>query len=105
MLTEALAKESKDAGGYVNVGKITPGIMITNFIGTSMGDGEKIELDQKTKNVYNILGDRPETIAKFMVEKMDSNQKNGVKFVWLTSMRAMGRFIKATFGVKNDYFK
>lgn len=103
--TEALAKESKDAGGYVNVGKITPGIMITNFIGTSMGDGEKIELDQKTKNVYNILGDRPETIAKFMVEKMDSNQKNGVKFVWLTSMRAMGRFIKATFGVKNDYFK
>lgn len=52
--TEALAKESKDAGGYVNVGKITPGIMITNFIGTSMGDGEKIELDKKTKNVYNI---------------------------------------------------
>ena len=32
--TEALAKESKDNGNYVNVGKITPGIMITNFIGT-----------------------------------------------------------------------
>lgn len=102
--TEALAKESKDAGGYVNVGKITPGIMITNFIGTSMGDGEKIELDKKTKNVYNILGDRPETIAHFMVNKIINNKKNGVKFAWLTSRRAMGRFVKATFGIKNNFF-
>ena len=103
--TEALAKEADDAGGYVKVGKITPGIMITNFIGTSLGDGEKIELDEKTKNVYNILGDRPETIAEFMVEKMDKNTKNHVKFVWLTTMRAMGRFIKALFGKKNNYFE
>ncbi|MBP5678400.1 MAG: SDR family oxidoreductase [Bacilli bacterium] len=102
--TEALAKEADDAGGFVQVGKITPGIMITNFISTSMGDGEKIELDEKTKNVYNILGDKPETIAEFMVNKMDQNQKNHAKFTWLTTGRAMGRFIKATFGKKNHYF-
>ena len=100
--TEALAKEVKDTG--VIVGKITPGIMITNFIDTSLGDGEKIELDEKTKNVYNILGDRPETIAKFMVDKIESNTKNNVKFTWLTTSRAMSRFIKATFGIKNNYF-
>jgi len=103
--TEALAKESDDAGGYVKVGKITPGIMITNFIGTSMGDGEKIDLPEKTKNVYNILGDRPETIAKFMVEKISANTKNHAKFTWLTTGRAMVRFLKATFGMKNDYFQ
>ena len=102
--TDALAKESDDAGGYVKVGKITPGIMITNFIGTSMGDGDKIELDSKTKNVYNILGDRPEVIAEFMVSKMINNHKNHVKFTWLTTGRAMGRFIKALFGRKNNYF-
>ncbi len=101
--TEALAKEVKDTG--VLVGKITPGIMITNFIGTSLGDGEKIELDEKTKNVYNILGDRPETIAKFMVDKIENNTKNNVKFTWLTTGRAMTRFIKASFGKKNNYFK
>ena len=101
--TEALAKEIKDTG--VIVGKITPGIMITNFIGTSLGDGEKIELDEKTKNIYNILGDRPETIAKFMVDKIENNTKNNVKFTWLTTGRAFARFIKATFGIKNDYFK
>lgn len=102
--TEALAKESSESGNYVIVGKITPGIMITNFIGTSMGDGEKIELDEKTKNIYNILGDKPEVIAKYMVEKICKNNKNNVKFVWLSSTRAMGRFIKALFGIKNNYF-
>ena len=103
--TDALAQESHDAGEYVCVGKITPGIMITNFIGTSMGDGESITLDEKTKNVYNILGDKPEVIAKFMVEKILNNQKNHVKFTWLTTSRAMGRFIKALFGKKNNYFE
>ena len=110
--TEALAKESKDNGNYVNVGKITPGIMITNFIGTSMGDGDKINLSEKTKNVYNILGDKPEVIAKYMVDKICKNKSNNVKFVWLTTRRAVFRFIGAMLGkiviliIKNkDYIK
>ena len=103
--TEALAKEVDSIDGEILVGKITPGIMITNFINTALGDGEKIELDEKTKNVYNILGDRPETIADFMVKKMIANDKNNVKFTWLTTGRAMGRFIKAMFGKKNHYFE
>jgi len=101
--TEALAKESKLSGDIVKVGKITPGIMITNFINTSMGDGDKIELDEKTKNIYNILGDRPETIAEYMVERIINNNKNNVKFVWLSNLRATSKFIKAMFR-KNDYF-
>ena len=103
--TETLAKESEEIGGEVLIGKITPGIMITNFIGTAMGDGEKIELSPKTKNVYNILGDKPETIANFMVEKIITNQKNNVKFTYLTPLRAALRFLMAMFGKKNDYFK
>ena len=102
--TEALAKESKDNGNYVNVGKITPGIMITNFIGTSMGDGDKINLSEKTKNVYNILGDKPEVIAKYMVDKICKNKSNNAKFVWLTTRRAVFRFIWALFVRKNCYF-
>ena len=102
--TEALAKESKLTGDIVKVGKITPGIMITNFINTSLGDGEKIELDEKTKNIYNILGDYPETIAKYMVDKIIKNEKNNVKFVWLSNMRATSKFIKAMFH-KNNYFE
>ena len=73
--TEALAHEAEDQNTNVFVGKITPGIMITNFINTSLGDGAHIDLPEKTKKVYNILGDYPETIANFMVDKILNNKK------------------------------
>lgn len=102
--TEALAYEAEKQNTNILIGKITPGIMITNFIKTSLGDGEKIELDEKTKKIYNILGDYPETIAEFMVEKIIKNTKNNVKFVWLTNKRAAWRFMTSGFN-KRDFFK
>ncbi len=102
--TEALAHESEELKSNVIIGKITPGIMITNFIKTSLGDGEKIELDDKTKKIYNILGDYPETIAEFMVNKLINNQKNNAKFVWLSNIRAFTKFLTYSFK-KTDYFK
>lgn len=101
--TEALAFESQEKNTGVLVGKITPGIMITNFISTSLGDGTKIQLDEKTKKVYNILGDYPDTIAKFMVKKILENDKNNVKFTWLTNKKAAWRFA-TSFLNKKDYF-
>lgn len=102
--TEALAHEVGEINSNIFIGKITPGIMITNFIHTSLGDGKHIELDDKTKKVYNILGDYPETIAKFMVKKIINNKKNNVKFAWLTNRRAAWRFITSAFN-KRDFFK
>ena len=101
--TEALTKEAEVMNTKVCIGKITPGIMITNFISTSLGDGEKIELDEKTKKVYNILGDYPETIAEFMVDKIINNTKNNVKFMWLTNRRAALRFMTAGFNKRNFF--
>lgn len=102
--TEALAYEAEEEKTNVLVGKITPGIMITNFIDTALGNGEKIELDEKTKKVYNILGDYPETIANFMVEKIINNTKNNAKFTWLTNRKAAFRFMTAGFN-KRDFFQ
>lgn len=90
--------------GSALIGKITPGIMITNFITTSLGDGEKIELDEKTKKVYNILGDYPETIAEYMVDRIINNKKNNVKFAWLTNRRAAMRFMTSSFK-RRDFFQ
>ena len=103
--TEALAKESKElTDGKVQVCKITPGIMITSFITNANGGKTKIELPEKTKKVYNILGDYPQTIAKYVVPKVLSNTKNNAKIVWLTKAKAMGRFMTAGFN-KRDFFK
>ena len=102
--TEALAYEAEQKNTNVLIGKITPGIMITNFTHTALGDGEHIELDEKAKKVYNILGDYPETIANFMVDKIIHNNKNNVKFTWLTNRKAAFRFMTASFN-KRDFFK
>ena len=101
--TEALAFEVDEKKLNIQVVKITPGIMITNFINHSLGDKKEFELSDKVKMVYNILGDRPETIAEFMVQKIEKNTKNNVKLTWLTKKRAFGRFMKAPFK-KNNYF-
>ena len=59
--------------------------MIRNFINTSLGDGARIELPEKTKKVYNILGDYPETIANFMVGELPTTYRSGgFKFRALT---------------------
>ena len=81
---DSLAKEKEKKKLNILISKITPGNMITNFIHKSLGDGKKIEIPEKTKKIYNILGDYPETIAKFIVPKIITNEKNNVNFVWLT---------------------
>ena len=102
--TDALIHETKEKNINITIGKITPGIMITNFISTSLGDGKKIILDDKTKKIYNILGDYPETIAKFMVNKIIKNKKKYPKFVFLSNRRAAWRFMTSVFNRKN-YFE
>lgn len=102
--TVALAKESQElTGGKVIVGRLTPGIMITDFIKNANGDTTKVELSEKTKNIYNILGDYASTIAEYIVPRVIKNKKNNAKIVWLSNARAFGKFFKAMFK-KNNFF-
>lgn len=102
--TEALAKENEERKTNIIIGKLSPGIMITDFITNALGNKEKIELPEKTKKVYNILGDYPDVVAKFLVEGMLKNTKNNAKIEWLTSSKAAWRFMTAGFN-KRDFFK
>lgn len=100
---ESLAKEVDDKKLNIQIGLLAPGIMITDFVNHSMGTNG-FELSEKIKKVYNILGDKPDVIAKFTVNKIIKNNKNGVRFTWLTSSKAMWRFM--TSGTrKNRFFK
>ena len=99
---KALAKEVEEKKLNIQIGLLSPGIMITNFITHSMGN-EEFELPEKTKKVYNILGDYPDVIAKFLVGKMIENKKNGVRINWLTNRKAAFRFMTSSFN-KRDFF-
>ena len=100
--TESLAQEAEERKTGVIVGKLSPGIMITDFTTHSLVN-DSIELSEKTKKVYNILGDTPETVGKFLVDNMVKNTKNNVKINWLTNGKAFVRFLTAGFN-KKDYF-
>ena len=78
--------------------------MITDFITNALGNKEKINLPEKTKKVYNILGDYPDIVANFLVNKMITNTKNNVKIDWLPNWKAFIRFTTSGFN-KRDFFK
>lgn len=102
--TQALAKESAEKNTGVIVGRLSPGIMITDFITNALGNKEKINLSEKTKKVYNILGDYPDVVADFLVNGMIKNTQNNAKIEWLTNKKAAWRFMTAAFN-KRDFFK
>lgn len=99
---KALAKEVEEKKLPIKIGVLSPGIMITDFITHSMGS-EAFELPEKTKKVYNILGDYPDIIANFLVSKIVTNNKNNVKFNWLTNRKASFRFMTSGLN-KRDFF-
>lgn len=101
--TQALAKESEQCETGVIIGRLSPGIMITEFITNALGNKEKIELPEKTKKIYNILGDYPDVVAAFLVEKMLTNEKNNAHIEWLTNGKAAWRFMTSGFN-KRDFF-
>ncbi len=102
--TEALAKECETTKNGVIIGKLSPGIMITDFITNALVNKEKIELDEKTKKVYNILADYPDTVANFLVNGIINNKKNNAKIDWLPNRKAAWRFMTSAFN-KRDFFK
>ncbi|WP_346929121.1 SDR family NAD(P)-dependent oxidoreductase [Clostridium sp.] len=93
---KGLAKELDGTG--VIVGRLSPGMMLTDFI-TKTPDGEQSDVitDEKFKKIFNILADKPETVAKFFIPIILSNTKNDAKIAWLTNRKATWRFMIAGF--------
>ena len=101
--TMALAKEMEKNKVDVIVGRLSPGIMITDFLINSFRN-KKMELSAKNKKIYNILGDKPDVVAKYLVNKMVVNTDNNVRINWLSNGKAMLKFMTCMFN-KKDYFK
>ena len=101
--TVALAKELEERGSRVKAGRLSPGIMITDFTVKALGGKESIALPEKTKKVYNILGDKPDVVAAHLVKEMLANSKNNAHIQWLTTGKAAWRFMTAGFHKRNFF--
>ncbi len=94
--TKGLAKELKDSP--VKVGRLSPGMMLTEFITKSpTGEVSTVTVDRQFKKVFNILADKPETVAKFFIPKMLENTKQDAHIEWLTNIKSAQRFMMAPF--------
>ena len=93
--TVALAKELEERHSKVKAGRLSPGIVATDFLTNALGGEQKIELPGKTKRFYNIVAEPPDVVAHFLVKSMLANRKNNVRINRLTNVRLLSRFITA----------
>ena len=93
---KGLAKELE--GSNVIAGRLSPGMVLTDFITkTPNGEPSQVIADEKFRKTFNILADKPATVAKYFVPRILSNTKNDAQIAWLTNRKAAWRFITAGF--------
>jgi NAD(P)-dependent dehydrogenase (short-subunit alcohol dehydrogenase family) len=59
-----------------------------------LGDADAAQW-ARTKRFYNILGDRVETVAPFIADRVLAASQPGTAIRWLTRRHAVGRFLTA----------
>ncbi|MGA2613684.1 MAG: SDR family oxidoreductase [Spirochaetia bacterium] len=91
-VARALAVEAKGTG--ILVGALSPGIMVTDFTMRQL-DRTNREEWERTKRVFNILADKPETVAVFLVPRILAARKSGMFIAWLKNTKIMWRFMTA----------
>ena len=77
-------------------GAIQPGMMLTDMI---MGQyREKPEEWDRVKGIFALITEKPEIVAEWLVKKILSNTRNGVRFSFGGLHRIAFRFLKSAFG-------
>ena len=98
-INKALQKEVKGSG--VQVCTLSPGIVVTDLL---TGDYDTTSPEwEKSKKIFNILGDKVETVTPYLVDGVLKADKSGAKVAWLTTGKAFARFMTAGFN-KRDLF-
>ncbi|WP_371189348.1 SDR family NAD(P)-dependent oxidoreductase [Thalassotalea maritima] len=98
-LNKSLQKEIK--GTALQVNTLSPGIVITDLL---IGDYDtQSQAWHKAKKIFNILGDKVDTVTPWLVDGVLKANKSGSKVVWLTTGKAFRRFLTAGFN-KRDLF-
>jgi NAD(P)-dependent dehydrogenase (short-subunit alcohol dehydrogenase family) len=90
---EALMQEAADTA--VIIGSLSPGMVATRMMtGQYAGKPEELE---RFRKIFNILGDKVEQVAPWLVQQILANTKNGAQIRWMKPWTAPLRFLTAPF--------
>lgn len=89
---KCLIEETK--GSPVKICYLSPGIVVTDLLKRDIGSTSAEEW-ARAKRVYNILGDRVETVTPFLAKGLVENDTAGARVAWLTPGKAARRFLMA----------
>ncbi|MHA1217549.1 MAG: SDR family NAD(P)-dependent oxidoreductase [Candidatus Heimdallarchaeaceae archaeon] len=92
-LTKSLARELKDTNVIINY--LSPGIVITDFITSNV--------PKEAVPIFNILAERPDKVAKYLVRKMRKFNKSNKNINFANSVKVFWKFMTASFR-KNRFF-
>jgi NAD(P)-dependent dehydrogenase (short-subunit alcohol dehydrogenase family) len=90
---EALIEETR--GSSVMVGRLRPGMVVTELL-TAQYEGRAQDWE-RAKQVFNILADRVEVVAPWLVKKVLANTRHGALISYLTGPKVFSRFLLAPF--------
>jgi NAD(P)-dependent dehydrogenase (short-subunit alcohol dehydrogenase family) len=91
-LTRAFYRENRHP--LIVIGTLSPGMVATDLL-LKKDSGEV--LDKKTIALFNILADKPETVAAFLVRKIHASRKKNPHIAWLTGRKVFWRFFSSIF--------
>ena len=95
------ALRADTAATAVQVCTVSPGIVVTDLL---TGDYDLTSEEwEKSKKVFNILGDHVHTVTPWLADHMLAADTSGARVVWLTRRKAFVRFMAAPFR-KRDLF-
>ncbi len=98
--TRSLEREYQ--GSVVRIGTISPGIVATGMLETETGELTP-EQRARARRIYNILGDRVETVAPWLADQVLANARHGARISWLTPWKAFKRFATSRFTTRNVF--
>jgi NAD(P)-dependent dehydrogenase (short-subunit alcohol dehydrogenase family) len=100
--TESFLEEARAANAPVLIGMLSPGMVVTDLLTEAFDDPAELE---RSKRIFNILADRPETVTPWLVDQMLANVGQGRSIQWLTQGKIIWRFLTAPFNHRDLFSK
>jgi short-subunit dehydrogenase len=90
------------SGSPLIVGSLKPGMVITEFLTSQFED--RPEEWERAKRIFNIIAERPETVAPWLADRILENKKHGVQISYVSRGKIALRFLTAPI-IRRDLFK